>query len=112
MKKILLLLFPLLLLGCDQKEKPVDSIKQYNRVYVDACLCLHGDRGCEYIGIVPNAHGGSQIRFPYIDYLPIDELQGFRPEFYFSDFRGYKICAYCVSDESHIKLKKIIDEIQ
>lgn len=111
MKRISLALLLLLLIGCTQKEEPTDCIKQYNRVYVDAVMCLHGDRGCEYIGVFPSKLG-SQLKFPYIDYLPIDELQDFRPEFCISDFGGYKICAYCVSDESHIKLKKIIDKIQ
>ena len=49
MKKILLILFlPLFLLGCkeeDRTEESTDCIKQYNRVYVDAVMCLHGDRG-------------------------------------------------------------------
>lgn len=100
MKKILLLLFPLLLVGCTQKEEPTDCIKQYNRVYVDAVMCLHADRGCNYIGVIP----GTQAKLPYLDYVHVDSLQNYRGDFVIQ--KGWKVCK-CVPEDSHTRLREL-----
>lgn len=106
MKKWILMLLPLILVGCKEEEKK-DSIQEYGCVYVDAMNCLHGDRGCEFIGIIPSDYG-SQVRLPYIDYLPIDELSDYDEMDYIAPHDDFSICAYCITDQSHAILKEKI----
>ena len=96
MKKVLLLLLPLFLLGCKEEKVTESSIKKYNYVYIDCSNCIHTDRTCKHIGSNPH-----NAKIPWINIVSMDSLETYdRGDIYY-DYKDVFVCAFCVSDEDH-----------